>query len=96
MKNGLWAIASQAIHVPRDATQAIEHKLKDIRAKSIILDGVKNHIIPHITKKDSAYQMSLVLTKLYQSDNQNRNMVLREKLNSMKMNKSEIVASYSR
>jgi hypothetical protein len=34
------------------------------------------------------------LTKLYQSSNQNREMVLREKFHSLKMSKSDTVTSY--
>lgn len=34
------------------------------------------------------------LTKLYQNDNENQKMVLREKLSDTKMSKNEIVSSY--
>ena len=92
--NGLWAFEDWEILVPSNATLAIEHKTKDAKARGIILDGVKDHIIPHITEKDSAHKMWSTLIQLYQSDNQNRKMVLREKLNSIKMNRSETIASY--
>jgi hypothetical protein len=94
MANGLWEFADHEILVPSDATQAAEHKIKDVKARGIILDGVKNHIIPHITGKDSTHKMWAALIKLYQSNNQNRKMVLREKLNNIKMNKSQTMASY--
>ena len=35
------------------------------RAKSIILDMVKNHIVPHIVEKNTTLDMWEVLTKLY-------------------------------
>lgn len=34
------------------------------------------------------------LTKIYQNDNENQKMVLREKLSDTKMSKNEIVSSY--
>ena len=36
------------------------------RAKSITLDGVKDHIVPHIAKKEMTYEMWVALKKLYQ------------------------------
>jgi hypothetical protein len=94
MGNGLWDFAEKEIQVPSDPTQATQHNLKDVKARGIILDVVKDHIIPHITGKNTTHKMWTTLIKLYQSDNQNRKMVLREKLSSIKMNRSETVASY--
>lgn len=67
---------------------------KDIKGKRIILDAVKDHVIPHISAKDRAHEMWTTLTKLYQSSNENKKMVLREKLKSIKMTKSETVTCY--
>ena len=67
---------------------------KDIKAKRIILDAVKDHVIPHISSKTLAYQMWEALTSLFQSSNENRKMVLREKLKSTKMAKDEGVIPY--
>jgi hypothetical protein len=35
------------------------------RAKCIILDGVKDHVVPHIAKKETANEMWDALKKLY-------------------------------
>ena len=51
-------------------------------------------MIPHISSKTRAYQMWDALTSLFQSSNENRKMVLREKLKSIKMGKAEGVISY--
>ena len=67
---------------------------KDIKARRIILDAVKDHVIPHISSKTRAYQMWDALTSLFQSSNENRKMVLREKLKSIKMVKGEVLISY--
>ena len=60
---------------------------KDIKASRIILYVVKDHVIPHILSKTRAFQMWDALTGLFQSSNENRKMVLREKLKSIKMAK---------
>ena len=51
---------------------------KDIKARRIILDAVKDHVIPHISSKTREFQMWDALTSLFQSSNENRKMVLRE------------------
>ena len=61
----------------------------------ILLDAIKDYVIPHITVKLDAYKMWDALTKLYQSSNENRKMVLREKLKSIKMVKDEEIVTYS-
>ena len=67
--NGLWECVDKEILIASNATLAIEHKTKDAKAMGIILDGVKDHTIPHITGKDTAHKMWLALMKLFQSDN---------------------------
>ena len=67
---------------------------KDIKAMRIILDAVKYHVIPHISAKDHAHEMWSALTGLFQSSNENRKMVLREKLKNIKMVKGEVCMSY--
>ena len=67
---------------------------KDIKTRRIILDAVKDHVIPYISSKTHAYQMWDALTSLFQSSNENRKIVFREKLKSIKMPKAEGVTSY--
>ena len=60
----------------------------------IILDAVKDHVIPHISAKDHAHEMWTALTGLFASTNENRKMVLREKLKNVKMVKGEACMTY--
>jgi hypothetical protein len=57
MGNGLWDFAEKEIQVPSDPTQATAHNLEDVKARGIILDVAKNHIIPHITRKNTTHKM---------------------------------------
>ena len=72
----LWEIVETVVVVSTDPTLLIEFKKKNIKAKRIILDLVKDHIIPHVSSRDFAYQMWESLRNLYQSSNQNKKIVL--------------------
>ena len=94
----MWDIVEnkQTSHVivPTNATLLEAYTKKNIKAKRIILDAIKDHVIPHVTGKSNAYEMWDSLTKLYQSSNENRKMVLREKLKGIKMTKAKNVTTY--
>ena len=60
----------------------------------IILDAIKYHVIPHISSKDNAHEMWTALIGLFASTNDNRKMVLREKLKNIKMVKGEACMTY--
>ena len=81
----LWEIVEHAVTLTTDLNLISKFKKNNVGAKRIILDSVKDHIIPHVVGKDYAYQMWDSLSNLYRSSNQNRRMVLREKLRSTKM-----------
>jgi hypothetical protein len=97
-ENELWDIVENTtthpVVVPIDATLLAAYTKKSIKAKRFILDAIKDHLIPHLTGKTHVYEMWESLTKLYQSANENRKMVLREKLKSIKMTKVENVVTY--
>ena len=65
----LWEIVEKTVSVPTDLVLLAEFKKKNVRAKRIILDLVKDHIIPHVAGKDYAYEMWESLGNLYQSSN---------------------------
>ena len=97
-ENELWDIVHETttnpVVVPVNATYKATFMKKDIREKKVILDAMKDHVIPHISAKYHSFEMWSALTKLYQSSNENRKMVLREKLKSVRMSKGESMASY--
>ena len=82
------------VNVPTDPTLLATYTKKSIKAKRIILDAIKDHSIPYVTGKTNAYEMWEPLTKLYQSTNENWEMVLREKLKRIRMTKAENVVTY--
>jgi hypothetical protein len=94
MENGFWEFANTTLTPPTDPKELEFHNQKDVKAKRIILDAVKDHLIPHLFEKKSAREMFEALTNLFQSSNANRKMVLREKCRNTKMTRSDTVTSY--
>jgi hypothetical protein len=97
-ENELWDIVENTethpVVVPTDVTLLAAYIKKSIKDKRIILDAIKDHLIAHLMGKENSYDMWESLTKLYQSANANRKMVLREKLKSIKMTKAKNVVTY--
>ena len=72
-ENELWDIIENStinpivIPAATDVATLLAFNKLDIKAKRIILDVVKDHVIPHISEKNRAYEMWDSLTKMYQS-----------------------------
>jgi hypothetical protein len=64
------------------------------KAKRTICDAVRDHIIPHLTGKANAYEMWASLCKLYENPNENRKIVLHDRLRGIRMLKDESVTSF--
>ena len=60
----------------------------------MILDGVKDHLIPHLAEKKTTKDMWDTLNQLFEAKNENHKMALKDKLHNVKMNKDEGVTSY--
>eukprot|EP00253_Pinus_taeda_P017040 PITA_17040 len=59
------------------------------RAKCIILDGVKDHVVLHIAEKETTNEMWEDLKKLYQHTSMQRKTLLENQLRSYQMQKGE-------
>jgi hypothetical protein len=92
----LWDIVEAVVPaIPVTAPVLVaEYKKRNNKAKRTISDGVRDHIIPHVTGKAHAYQMWASLCSLYESSNENRKMVLHDRLRSIRMLKDESVSSF--
>jgi hypothetical protein len=70
------------------------HEVKEAKAQRIILDGVKDPLIPHLVEKKTTKEMWDTLKNLYEAKNENQKMALKDKLHDTKMAMGEGVASY--
>jgi hypothetical protein len=93
-EHGLWEIVEMVVLLLTDATLKVDHDKKDIKSQRVIMDVVNDHLIPHLTKKQLAREMFKALVDLFQNDNMNKKMILRNKLRSIKMSRSDNVTSY--
>jgi transposase InsO family protein len=65
-----------------------------IRAKRIIADSIKDHLIPQVSSKNTPKDMFDALTRMYEGRNINRKMNLRTQLKNTRMQKGETVQDY--
>jgi hypothetical protein len=94
-ENKLWFYVSTVVLVPVHNPISLDlHEVKEASAQRIFLDGVKDHLIPHLVEKKTTKEMWDALIKLYQSENQNQKMALRDKVHATKMERGEGVTSY--
>jgi hypothetical protein len=56
-----------------------------VRAKRIIADSIKDHLIPQVASKNTPKEMFDALTRMYEGRNINRKMNLRTQLKNTKM-----------
>lgn len=88
-RNRVKHFALRTIVIPIDPADNDRYEDAIARAKSIILDEVKDHIVPHIAKKNTAQEMWEALTKLYQHTSVQRKMLLENPLQSYQMKKGD-------
>jgi len=75
---------------------AVMEKFKDgdIDSMSIIVDSIKDHLIPYISHLDSSNKMYDSLTNLFSVRNIRQVMSLKNELHDMKMNDDDNITSY--
>ena len=64
------------------------------KARKIILEGVRDHIVSILHGKATPYAMWKALTNLFQSSNDHRKLALKDKLKKIKMEKGENIPKY--
>jgi hypothetical protein len=69
---------------------------KVAKARRILLEGVRDHIISSLHGKTTPYEMWKVLTDLFQNNSDHRKLVLKDKLRKIKMEKATPFQNISR
>lgn len=91
---GLKDYAEKGAAEPSDPDELWLFQRQKAKTKRMILDGLRDHIVPHVVGKDTTKEMWDALVKLYQDPSENREMILKEKLRTIKMLKGETIISY--
>ena len=74
---------------PTYANPLKKYKAEMAKAKQLILDGVKDHVVCHIASKGTAKDILDALATLYQGSSKQWKMYLEEKMRSTRMQKRE-------
>ena len=80
--------------VPDDAIQLASWKRNDVKARKILMDSLKNHLVSHLANLETSKEMFDSLKKQFECDSANISIALRTQLHTIKMNMSESIASY--
>jgi S-adenosylmethionine synthetase len=79
---------------PQNVATMEKFKDVEINAMSIIVDSIKDHLIPYISHLDSSKKMYDALTNLFSVRNIGQVMSLKNELCDMKMNNDDSITSY--
>jgi hypothetical protein len=79
---------------PQNVAAMEKFKDVDINSMSIIVDSIKDHLIPYISHLDSSKKMYDALTHLFSVRNIGQVMSLKNELRDMKMNYDDSITSY--
>jgi hypothetical protein len=93
-KNDLLEHVIVGVPKPDEEEHKTKNKKNEKKAKRIVSDSVKDHLIPHISELKTERQMYEAHNRLYESKDISRNLTLRNQLRNMKMDNSESVTSY--
>jgi hypothetical protein len=93
-ENDLAKFIKENVLEPEEDAAKAKYKKDMVRAKRIIADSIKNHLIPQVSSRNTPKEMFDSLTKMYEGKNINWKMNLRTQLKNTKMQKGEIVQEY--
>jgi hypothetical protein len=93
-ENDLAKFIKENVPEPEENAAKEKYKKDMIKAKRIIADSIKDHLIPQVSSKNTPKDMFDALTRMYEGRNINRKMNLRTQLKNTKMQKGETVQDY--
>ena len=93
-ENDLEGFIKEEVAKPEEDEAKAKHKKDMIKAKRIIVDSIKDHLIPHVSSRRTPKEMFKALSSLFEKRNINRKMTLRNQLKSVKIQKSKTMQSY--
>jgi hypothetical protein len=92
-ENLLWVIQKDLPETTIDEEKE-ERKEDDVKARKIIIYSVRDHLMPHIANMKTTYEMYEALKNMFESINTLRALTLKCQLQSIKMTKGDIVATF--
>ncbi|XP_057824683.2 uncharacterized protein LOC131036730 [Cryptomeria japonica] len=90
----LQFVEEKDLSEPKDQAEKLQFKKNSIKVKKNLIDSVKDHLVPLISKMTTARDMFKTLEGLYEINNTSRTLALRQQLHQVKMAKEETVISF--
>jgi hypothetical protein len=90
----LWEIVDKVVVLPTDLLALVAHEKEEIKFEWVILDLVKDHLIPRLSKRKTTKDVFDALVGLFQSSNMNRKMILGNKIIYVHMSRFDNVTSH--
>ena len=90
-ENELDSYINEEVPVPEGDEAKALHKKNLVMAKRIIVDSIKDHLIPEVSSLKTHKAMFDALTKLFEGKNINRKMTLRNQLKNVKIRNAETI-----
>jgi hypothetical protein len=84
----------QVLSKPEEADAKDKFKKNEIKAKRILTNSIKDHLIPNVLELKTPKKMFDALTRLYKSKNTSRKLTLRHQLRNVMINKSKTISNY--
>ena len=93
-ENDLLQCVNEKVPEPEAEEDKLRWRKNDAKARTILVDSFRDHLVPHISEKTTARKMFKTLKKLFEHSSINVTLTLRNQLSNMKMIKYESIASY--
>jgi len=93
-ENDLQDHVKEIIPWPEGFGEKAKHKKNDAKSRRILIDSIKDHLIPHVAELKTAEEMYDALVGLFKSNNTSKKLTLRHQLHSVMMSILDYVVSY--
>jgi hypothetical protein len=93
-ENDLEGFIKEEVTEPKEDVDKQKQKKNIFKAKRIIADSIKDHLIPRVSSLKPPKTMFDALSCLYEGNNINWRMTLRTQLKSVKLQSSKTIQSY--
>jgi hypothetical protein len=77
-----------------DEEAKAKFKKNEFKAKRILTESIKDHLIPNVSEIKIEKALFDALTKLYERKNTSQKLTLRHQLINVNMNKSEMIVNF--
>ena len=91
-ENELDSYIHEEVPVPEGDEAKALHKKKMVMSKRIIVDSIKDHLIPQVSSLKTPKAMFDALTKLFEGKKTNQKMTPRNQLKNVKIQNAETIS----